>query len=740
MAKLETDLSARTELNENLRARVLLLALPAMVLSGLALLVFADAFSWPVRIEMLCFSLVALPVIVLALPAQWQYIRMSLLCLILFIMNLLAIYWAPSGALLCALSIPICMISLLLGRIPGIGSAILVTLLLSVSERWLSPLVRADRIMAVAVIWGTGAFVWTVLGAAAEAIAWAQAGYVRIRDLLESARDQRVYLKQMQEDLLQANQELERVSNRLSEMRQAAEEARRIKEEFVANVSHELRTPLNMIVGFSEMIVGAPQTYSENIPPALLADLKVILRNSQHLSSLIDDILDLSQIEAGRWALTKERVALAEIIEAARVAVQPLYESKGLYLRTEIAPDLPLVFCDRTRIREVILNLLSNAGRFTERGGVEVRAVREGRDVLLQVTDTGPGIGREQQGKIFKPFEQLDGSIRRLHGGSGLGLSISKAFVDLHGGRMGLESELGRGTTFFVRLPIDPPMAVDEGPARWLNPYVEYTPRGARSLIPRQPLRSRYVVLESEDALKRLLVRYMDHVEVVSVKTWDDAIEELVRMPAQALLVNDVSVAEAFHHSGSPSVLPYGTPAIICSIPWTHETSHSLGITDYLVKPISREQLLGALERLQLKGRTVLIVDDEPEALRLFQRMLLSAERRYRVLRADDGQQALRILREQHPDVILLDLVMPQMDGFGLLRQRNADPDLRNIPVIVTAARDPAGQPIVSSALGLIRGGGLSVAQVLACIEALSTIAGPSGQSAGPKPSEVVPD
>jgi len=170
--------------------------------------------------------------------------------------------------------------------------------------------------------------------------------------------------------------------NRLADgLRQEAEEARRAKEQFVANVSHELRTPLNMIIGFSEMILNAPQTYGASpsggrLPPALLADLAVSLRNAQHLASLIDDVLDLSQIEAGQMALVRARVALPEVIEEALVAVRPLFESKGLSLRADLENGLPEVSGDRTRIREVLLNLLSNAGRFTEQGRVTVAARR----------------------------------------------------------------------------------------------------------------------------------------------------------------------------------------------------------------------------------------------------------------------------------------------------------------------------------------------------------------------------
>ncbi|MBC7239835.1 MAG: HAMP domain-containing histidine kinase, partial [Chloroflexi bacterium] len=205
------------------------------------------------------------------------------------------------------------------------------------------------------------------------------------------------------------------------------------------------------------MITEHPEIYGPSLPPALLADIAVIQRNSQHLASLVDDILDLSRAEAGRIALMKERVTVQELVDAAVVAVKPLFDSKGLYLRAEIAPEVPPIYCDRTRVRQVILNLLSNAGRFTAKGGVELRVTYYEGDVLFSVADTGPGIAPEDQQRVFEPFEQANTSLTRSAGSTGLGLSISKHFVEMHNGRMWLESELGKGTTVYFRLPVQEP-------------------------------------------------------------------------------------------------------------------------------------------------------------------------------------------------------------------------------------------------------------------------------------------
>lgn len=201
--------------------------------------------------------------------------------------------------------------------------------------------------------------------------------------------------------------------------------------------------------------------------------------------------------------------------------------------------------------------------------------------------------------------------------------------------------------------------------------------------------------------------------------------QELSREPAQALLVGAPAVGEELQALLREGSLPYGTPAILCSIAGAFEPANIPGAADYLIKPISREALLAAVERVQPKGKTILVADDEPEALQLFRRMLVSAGRGYRVLRAADGQQALHILRTQRPDALLMDLVMPEMDGFQLLAAKNADPALRDIPTLIISARDPGGQPILSSALAVTRGGGLSAGQLLSSIEVLTHILSP---------------
>ncbi len=687
-------------------------------LLGFALILLNYALPQIAGMAMLSMAVMMLLYPVHKLLAQHYLARAWLLVALWLAVGVAAMVWLPASPAPCLLTLPVMMATLLLGRWPGLLTALGASALAAVAHRTATaPTLPENWIIAGATLWGALAILWCWLGPMDGILRWAWRRYEWARDQMEQARSAQSDLKQAIKDLAEATSQMARLNQLLGAARRAAEDAERAKAEFVANVSHELRTPLNMIIGFSEMMLRAPKAYGR-IPAALKADLAVILRNSQHLAALVDDVLDLSQIEAGQMALIKERTALHEIVAGAVEALRPLFDSKGLYLRAEVPTGL-VIFGDRTRLREVLLNLLSNAGRFTEQGGVEVLTRVEGLEVTVSVTDTGPGIALEDQAKLFQPFQQADGSIRRRYGGSGLGLAISKHFVEMHGGRMWLESRMGQGTTISFSLPLEPPAPADGVFRRWLNPEWEYRQRSRRSLAPAPTVRPRLVVAEKGTILQRLLGRYLGEVEIAHVNSLEEAGRELARLPAQALLVNDVSVGGTLECIRQANYLDYGTPALVCTLPGEEEAAQALGVAGYLVKPVSHDALLAALDRLDLATGTILIVDDELDAIQLFWRMLTSSERGYRVLTAANGQQALTILESERPDAILLDLVMPAMDGFTLLARRREEPSWSDVPIIVMSARDPAGQPIVANAIGITRGGGLSEAQVLAYIKAL---------------------
>jgi signal transduction histidine kinase/CheY-like chemotaxis protein len=549
--------------------------------------------------------------------------------------------------------------------------------------------------------------------------------FQRAQALLEEARDQRLALKQANQDLAEAYQQLAKLNELVRASRWEAEAARRAKEQFVANVSHELRTPLNMIIGFTEMILNSPMTYGTPLPRALLSDIRIIHRNSQHLSQLINDVLDLSQIEAGQLSLSREWTEVSAIVREAMEAVEPLYRAKGLSLEAEIPATLPQVYCDRLRIRQILLNLLSNAGRFTTVGGVKIAAYVDRNHLVFRVADTGPGIPQEKQQKIFEPFQQLDTSTRRLHGGSGLGLSISKRLVELHGGKMWLESEVGQGSTFFFSLPLNPMEPEVPEAVRWVNPYTAHEPR-ARPRVATLPRPEPHIlIMEQEDVLCHQIHVHLGNARIKRVSSLSELREEVISDPPQVVLINDPQVMENRWLVQNLVIFPERVPVVSCYVPGKREACERLNVVEYLVKPITRETLLAVTRRMVPPEGSILIVEDDQEMARLITRQLHSAGEDYRILRATHGAQALKMMRERQPDAMFLDLGLPDQDGYEVLQEKEADPTIRAIPVVIISARDPLGQPVVTNRLRVELAGGLSARDVIVCTAAISQVLSP---------------
>jgi len=432
-------------------------------------------------------------------------------------------------------------------------------------------------------------------------------------------------------------------------------------------------------------------------------------------------------------ALRREQTSIQAVVEEAATAVRALFESKGLDLQLEILPDIPPVLCDTTRIRQVLINLLSNAGRYTESGGVRVATELIGSDVVVRVADTGPGIAQSDIERLFEPFQQIESPLRGQPGGSGLGLSISKRFVEMHGGTLWVESTPGVGSTFSFSLPVTPPASaalVSSQYSRWINPYQHHEPRTHPSRVPPPTTQPRFVFLDHGDAACHYLSHYLDGAEIEHVRAPAEARAALTQSPAGALIVNESAFGQDPEVVELLRQLPYDTPALSCWIPGSDDAARQLGVLRYLVKPIERDALLSTLAVLGEGPHIVLIVDDQPEVLQLFTRMLASSDRQYRILQAKNGQRALDLLRNRRPDIVLLDLIMPVMDGFEVLRQKNADPGIRDIPVIVVSSRDPSGDPVASQSLTVTRSGGLSIRSLANCIQALTSLLAPSPRRA----------
>ena len=564
----------------------------------------------------------------------------------------------------------------------------------------------------------------TAMASVVSLIRWYDDSYEQAFNEVEQARDERLELKQVQEDLLQANKEQVRLAKQLKYSNEIAEHARRVKEEFVATVSHELRTPLNMIIGFSEVIADSPRAYGVHLPSSLLADIASIQRNSQHLLELVNDVLDLSQVDSDNMAISRTWSSLKSAVNEATTSVRALFTSKGLYLKMELPEDELSTFCDETRVREVIINLLSNAGRFTETGGVIVKAWTEDEFRVVAVQDTGSGIAPEDQKRIFEPFQQLNAMSRRRNSGSGLGLTISRRFIEMHGGKMWVESQVGVGTTFYfslpINLPVEPAACSAGSTARWFNPYQEFMPRLRRYKAPLPTASPRFIVLDEHDLLPHIMRRYLSGgVEVVAVHTFEEVQKEISRSPVQVVLVNSPS-NDLAKRIISQCELPYGIPVITCWIPGNQDYAEKLGVSRYLVKPVSREVLISELDNLGIPIRDILVVDDNPEALQLFGRILQSADHRYRIMRAMNGRQALDLLRSHKPDVMILDLLLPEFSGFDVLKEKLKDTSIQGIPVLVVSSRDPSGAPIICDRLTVAREGGFAVQDLMGSILTLS--------------------
>lgn len=457
---------------------------------------------------------------------------------------------------------------------------------------------------------------------------------------------------------------------------QAVEEMRevdRLKSQFLANMSHELRTPLNSIIGFARVIlkgIDGPTTELQQ------QDLTAIFNSGQHLLGLINDILDLSRIEAGKMELTFDEVKIDELITSVMSTAVGLIKDKPVELKHEIEPSLPTVRADAMRVRQVLINFLSNASKFTEEGEIVVKAYlteeKKGDPmVMVSVTDTGPGIAKEDQSKLFQAFSQVDASLTRKVGGSGLGLSICQHLIQMHGGQIGLNSEVGQGSTFYFSVPMYENktqlgdgdnrviLAIDDDP-QIITLYERYLePKG-------------YQVIGLSDPSKA-------RERVKQIKPF--AITLDIMMPGYDgwQVLTDLK--------SSPETRDI--PVVVCSIVEDEEKGFSLGAADYLVKPVLEDDMLAALDRLNGDGsiREVLVVDDDPNDLRLLGKMI-SEQGKYKAILAEGGPAGWSTIMSKAPHAIVLDLFMPEMDGFTILEKLRQDEKLRNLPVIVITGAD----------------------------------------------------
>ncbi len=493
--------------------------------------------------------------------------------------------------------------------------------------------------------------------------------------------------------------QIERQSSELADINRELAEAARLKSEFVANVSHELRTPLNSIIGFSDILL---KNKEGNLSDRQLANMGKIRRNGAGLLSLINSILDLSKMEAGKMEADEEPTNVRHVVEECAEAVRPLAEKGGLELVVEPIAELPIIRSDPPKIAQIITNLLSNAIKFTEQGRVSVRVhKRRRREDPIEVTveDTGIGIAPESLEDIFKEFKQLDGAANRRYSGTGLGLSITKRLAELLGGELLVESEVGKGSAFTFRLPVrrreeeadsaDTDLPAPPPPAACIFPPTSGRERTAERLV---------LVVGADEQCTYVIKEQAKELGCeVRLAPGGQEASGLLGELAPAAVVLDLSGPgrSGWELLGQlKGEKPNEGPAVVAIAERDdRRRAYYLGANEFVCKPCEGEQLRAAMGRVLRPGRgRILVVDDEPDYLDAIREWLGDAVGE--VCPARNGVEALRELQARRPDAIFLDLMMPHMDGLEFLRQVRSLEGGADIPVVIITGKHLAGEEL----------------------------------------------
>ena len=463
-------------------------------------------------------------------------------------------------------------------------------------------------------------------------------------------------------------------------MEQRTREANRLKSEFLANMSHELRTPLNAIIGFAELMYRGKVGPVSSEHREYLGD---ILTSSKHLLQLVNDVLDLAKVEAGKMEFRPEQVDLSVLVGEVRDILRGLAAGKRLRVDARVDPEAARVHIDPARVKQVLYNYLSNAIKFTPEGGkITIGIDGQGPDLFrLSVTDTGVGIAREDFARLFVEFQQLDGSTGKKWQGTGLGLALTKKIVEAHGGRVAVQSTPGAGSTFSAILPRSLPEDPADRHAPVAHPVADAD--AAAVLVIEDEPREREWLLDTLRA-----AGYRAHAAATGI----EAIERCRTVRFQAVTLDlalpDLNGWEVLREIRATE-LNRDVPVIAVTV--SAERGHLAGfrLHDYLVKPVAEAQLLASLRRVFPASSgtgAVLILDDDPTALRLAEATLRQLG--YRPVCMSSGAEALRAIETDPPALVVLDLLMPGMDGFEFVARLRDTPAGRDVPVIVWTVKD----------------------------------------------------
>ena len=476
----------------------------------------------------------------------------------------------------------------------------------------------------------------------------------------------------------EARERLEEKNSELLDSQKAAEAANEAKSTFLANMSHELRTPLNAIIGYSEMLIEDAEDENEDFIP----DLDKINSSGKHLLGLINDILDLSKVESGKMELYIEEFDLKKVIEEIEATIKPLVEKNSNSVAVEYNTEISTMNADITKIRQILLNLLSNASKFTKEGLITIK-IEDSKNIEnaidFVVVDTGIGMTQAQVDKVFQPFTQADEKTTRKFGGTGLGLTITKMFSEMMGGAIGLESEEGKGTTFTVTIPVR--VVEKKNESKGLEDEVTTDSGYTILVIDDDP--------NAQDMMKKFLEK--QKYDIIQATNGEEGLQlaakhrpDLITLDVMMPEMDGWEVLAALQANDDTKNIP----VIMLTMANEPDIGYSLGATDYLTKPVDWGRLSEILKNHEIESgsQSILIVEDDETTREMLTKSLESND--YKVRTAHNGKEGLEKVKKGKPGLILLDLMMPEMDGFEFSEKLRQNKEWLDIPVVVITAKD----------------------------------------------------